>query len=139
MASVLHDNPRSKTEKKSDEKPDEKTATEKKAAEKAKPEEKKPEGEGKKPEGEEGVEETMSPKDKFMEGMQNIQKRHEGERRDFHGNQKEAMRQMQARHGKEIADHFDLGMRDGGAPGEGEVAAAPVPAASGSGEGGEGA
>lgn len=121
MASPLHDNPRSRSEekKKPEEKPDEKSATEKKAAEKAKPEEKKPEGE-EKPEGDE----EASAGDKFAEGMSKIEKRHEGERRDAHGNHREMLRQMASRHAKEIADHFDMSLKPGeAAEGEGAPAA----------------
>jgi hypothetical protein len=111
MASPLHDNPRSKSdkkeEKKPDEKPEEKAAVEKKAAEKPK----EPDA-AEKPE--EAGEAEPSKKDMFMDGMKAIQKRHESERRDFHGNHREAMRQMANRHSKEIADHFDLSLGDHG-------------------------
>lgn len=116
MASPLHDNPRSskegkKEEKKPEEKPDEKAAAEKKATDKAKDGDgEKPMAEGEKPEGEA----ASSPKDMFMDGMKSIQKRHESERRDTHGNHREALRQMAGRHGKEIADHFDLHFGEGG-------------------------
>lgn len=115
MASPLHDNPKSpkkSEDKKPEEKPDEKAAIEKKAAEKPK----EAEGDGEKPAAE--GEAAASPKDMFMDGMKNIKKRHESEMRDAHGNHREMLRQMAARHGKEIADHFDLNM-----PGETSAAA----------------
>lgn len=119
MASPLHDNPKSpkSSEKKDDKKPeekkpesggDEKAAIEKKASEKPK------EADGEKPAAE--GEGAASPKDEFMDGMKNIQKRHESERRDFHGNAREQMRQMGSRHNKEIADHFDLKFGKGETP-----------------------
>lgn len=115
MANPLHDNDRSKSmskkdDKKPEEKPDEKAAIEKKAAEKPK----EPEGDGEKPAAE--GEAAASPKDMFMDGMKAIQKRHESERRDTHGNHREALRQMASRHGKEIADHFDLHFGQGETP-----------------------
>lgn len=141
MASPLHDNPKSPKgekpkdapEKKPAPKPDEKDAGEKKMADKAKaaPDADEPKkggylggdsepGEGSaKREVEDAASAGMSPKDKFMEGMKGIQKRHESERRDFHGNHREALRQMAGRHGKEIADHFDMSM-----PAESEAAPA---------------
>jgi len=129
MANPLHDNARSKTEKKADdkkpeEKPDEKAAIEKKAAEKPK------EPEGEDADGAEG-EAAASPKDAFMDGMKNMKKRHEGELRDAHGNHREMLRQMAARHGKEIADHFDMHMPNEAAPaapaaGAGDAGAEPA-------------
>lgn len=134
MANPLHDNARSKADKPKDKaddkKPeaggDEKAAIEKKATEKPAGESNGP-GEGimKKPSEDKPVadagDEGASKKDMFMDGMKAIQKRHESERRDMHGNHREALRQTASRHGKEIADHFDLHFGQGETP-----AAAPA-------------
>lgn len=117
----LHDNSRSsgdekpKEEKKPEAKKPESAAEEKPAAEAAA---EKPAGEAEAPAAEAGPAEA-GPKDKFLDGMKAIRKRHETEHRDFHGNNREAMRQMSTRHGKEIADHFDLHFSEGGTAAEG--------------------
>lgn len=59
-------------------------------------------------------------KDKFLEGMKMIQKRHETERMEHHGQMREAHRAMGKRHNKEIADHFDLHFGEGGGDDEPE-------------------
>ena len=59
-------------------------------------------------------------KDKFLEGLKMIQKRHETERMEHHGQMREAHRTMGRRHNKEIADHFDLHFGEGGGDDEPE-------------------
>lgn len=54
--------------------------------------------------------------DKMSAGLKEIHKRHESERRDFHGNHREALRQMATRHEKdlrEFMDGFDAGEAEG--------------------------
>jgi len=57
-----------------------------------------------------------------------LHKRHEGERRDFHGNQRDALRKMVARHDKEIkalqVAHEAEMAGAAAVPGEGNAAAA---------------
>lgn len=45
-----------------------------------------------------------SPMDKFVGEMDAINKRHEAERRDHHGNSRDALRQMSTRHAKDFKD-----------------------------------
>lgn len=40
--------------------------------------------------------------DKFLKAIGEVRKRHESERRDFHGTHREQLRQMAARHDKEL-------------------------------------
>lgn len=124
----LHDNARSSkdAEKKPDPSPAEKKAGEE-AADAAGGEEKEPKAETK---AETAEEKPASPKDLFMDGMKAIRKRHEGEMRDHHGNNREAMRQMASRHTKEIGDHFDLNFGAGGTS-EKEPAGGGTPAEGG--------
>ena len=60
-----------------------------------------------------------------------LNKRHEGERKDFHGNQRDALRKMVQRHDKEIkalqAEH-ETAMAGAAAPAAPEAAAEPVAA-----------
>lgn len=95
-----------------------------KKAEPAKKEEKKaePKAEAKKDDkpaegGDDKTTET-SPAAKQAEARMAMHKRHEGERKDFHGNMREQMRQMATRHNKEIVDM--------NAAHEGELAATPA-------------
>lgn len=132
MASPLHDNPRSKTEKKDDKKPERDASRSEAVTKEPGPndEEKKPDLKDQRDErppkdGEAMAAEEGGPKDKFMDGMKAIQKRQESERRDFHGNMREQMRQIGSRHNKEIADHFALNFGGGEkAGGESEKPAA---------------
>lgn len=57
---------------------------------------------------------TTSPRDKFMEGLKAIRKRHEKERADYHNGHREHLRGMSARHDKEFSDHYDLHFKEGG-------------------------
>jgi len=62
--------------------------------------------------------------DKMLEGLKMLHKAHESERRDFHGNQREAMRQMATRHEKAIRE-LSSQMGSGNSPGSGEPSQAP--------------
>ena len=62
--------------------------------------------------------------DKMLEGLKMLHRAHESERRDFHGNQREAMRQMATRHEKAIRE-LSSQMGSGNSPGSGEPSQAP--------------
>lgn len=51
-----------------------------------------------------GLKTALSGTDKLIEGLKALNKAHETERRDFHGNHREALRQMASRHEKGIKD-----------------------------------
>lgn len=116
-ASSLYDNERSMKKPKADEKKPE--------AKDDKPEPKtEPDGEGA---------DSANGADKLIEGMKTLAKQHEAERRDAHGNQREALRQMQGRHEKQMRDMMDTHMAEmGGQPAGGEPA--PGAAAAGGAE-----
>lgn len=122
-ASALYDNPRSKGDKEAAataeadmEKGDRPKADS--AAEEA-TETKAESGEDK------GISMMRDHMEKAMDGLKAMMKAHESERRDMHGNHREAMRQMHARHEKQMRDHMEQAMSaaSGGAaeaPAEGE-------------------
>lgn len=56
---------------------------------------------------------SQDTKQKFIEALRSLHKTHETERRDFHGNMREAMRQMSGRHEKAIKDLMDSHMSGG--------------------------
>lgn len=58
--------------------------------------------------------------DKMMEGFKTLTKAHESERRDMHGNHREAMRQMHARHEKQLRDFMEMNAPAMGAAPQGE-------------------
>jgi hypothetical protein len=79
----------------------------------------------------------------MLEGLKKMHRRHEAERRDHHNNDREARRQMDARHAKELKDHFETNMGQmggdpaaaaGGAPAAGGEPAPAAPAGDGAGE-----
>lgn len=49
-----------------------------------------------------GIDKLESASEKFLKAIGEVRKRHESERRDFHGNHREMLRSMAARHDKEI-------------------------------------
>ena len=57
--------------------------------------------------GEEKMETAKKASDKFLDAMKALHKQHEMERRDHHGNHREALRQMAARHEKSFRDLVD--------------------------------
>lgn len=94
----------------------------------AKADEKKPEAKDEKPEPKaepegEGAD-SANGADKLIEGMKTLAKQHEAERRDAHGNQREALRQMAGRHQKQMQDLMEShigqmgGENDASAPAE---------------------
>ncbi len=64
----------------------------------------------------------------MMDGMKKLRAAHEAEHRDLHGNHREAMRQMAARHGKALKDHLDFHMEKMGGADSAPEAAGQVPA-----------
>lgn len=54
--------------------------------------------------GEAAMEKAKKSSDKFLEAMKALNKQHETERRDYHGNHREALRQMATRHEKAFRD-----------------------------------
>ena len=54
-----------------------------------------------------GLSKVTSQAEKMMEGLKALNKTHETERRDHHGNHREALRQMAARHEKGIKEFME--------------------------------
>ena len=53
---------------------------------------------------EKAMDKAKSASGKFIDAMKALHKQHESERRDYHGNHREALRQMAARHEKSFRD-----------------------------------
>lgn len=49
-----------------------------------------------------GMDKLESASEKFLKAIKEVRSRHESERKDFHGNMRESLRQMALRHDKEI-------------------------------------
>lgn len=111
--SPLHDNPRSQTEadradeakgekdmeeRESNDRTAEREGMEKRDEREAKDRRDESEGESK------AMDRTKKASDKFIEAMKGLHKQHETERRDYHGNHREALRQMASRHEKAFRD-----------------------------------
>lgn len=103
--SPLYDNERSQTESdRKDEAKGEDAAVEKKAkdsADESKGMDKYERGE------DEGLKAAMDGLGTLMEGIKKLHKAHEAERRDAHGNHREALRQMSGRHEKQFKELVD--------------------------------
>lgn len=113
-AAALYDNERSQTATdRKDERKGEEKAMEAKAKDKAderageaKMESRKEKDAADERKGEEKAADAK-PADKMLEAMKALHKQHEAERRDHHGNHREALRQMASRHEKSFRDLVD--------------------------------
>lgn len=77
-----------------------------------------------------GLKTALAGAGKLIEGLKALHKAHETERRDYHGNHREALRQMAGRHEKQIKDMMDQHMAGmGEAAPAADAGAAPAAAA----------